>query len=143
MYDVQCLPETPGWLAEAAARIAYDHPKYPWAARQFTPQEYIRLVRDDTDGYPVLAAYSGLELVAALSFTELMKDPHCPGSGSFVMYSVAKPEHPGAAGVLLRALRRMLRDAGADWYQISKRLDADTVLSKYRRLHEQENQESA
>jgi hypothetical protein len=90
----------------------------------------------ETMDYPVLAAYSGSTLVAALSFTELMEDPHCPGQGSIIGYSVAHPDHPGAAGVLLRYFIKQLRLKGADWYCISKRLDRDTVLTKYRRLHE-------
>lgn len=138
-YNVQHHSEAPWYVADAAARITYHHPAYPWASAQFSLDEYSSLIMADTADYPVLAAYSAGTLVAAISFTELMEDPHCPGQGSFVMYSVAHQDHPGAAGVLLRELIRRLKLVGASWYQISKRVDALTVLTKYRRLHEQEN----
>lgn len=135
-YSVQYHNEAPTWLAAEAAGLAYNHPDYPWARQEFSTDEYILAVCDDTEGSPVLAAYSGPTLVAAISFTDLMEDPHCPGQGSFIAYSVAHPEHPGAAGVLLRRFIEGIRSRGASWYCISKRLDRDTVLTKYRRLHE-------
>lgn len=123
-------------LIGQAAGLVWTHPKYGYARDNFPDlMTFVDAMLDDLRDFPALAAYSGNRLVAAMSFTTLTRDLHMPGVGSIVASTIADPDFPGAAGVLLKAYVDVLRNDGADWYQISKRLDANTVLTKYRRLH--------
>lgn len=138
-YSVSYLDEADVGFLTASAKIAYHHPEYPYPREQFTEDAYTQTLVDDLLGFPVLGAYLDGQLVAGIAFTDLTTDQHMPGKGSIVSCSVAHPDHPRAAGLLLRVFVQALRAKGASWYQISKRLDACTILTKYRRLYGKES----
>ncbi|AMO43667.1 hypothetical protein C171_00430 [Pseudomonas phage YMC11/06/C171_PPU_BP] len=136
-YQLKYHDIAPEGLIRQVADIVWVHPAYNHARALYPdPESFTEAMLADLHGFPALAAYSGDSLAAALSFTDLVRDLHMPGLGSIVGSSICHPEYPGAAGFLLRAYIAALRAEGAKWYQISKRLDATTVLTKYRRLHE-------
>lgn len=93
--------------------------------------EHAERVQKSIQGQSVLAAFSGDTLVGGVSFPPiLIPSPHYPGKCLYTGFMVVEPGHPGAALELIRSLRRIARDSGADWLIITRAVNDTDYLQK-------------
>lgn len=141
-YTVEHVPFVDRGWSDRAARMLYQHPAYPWAREQFTLEEYQELVAQDVVGEPGVLCFGPEGLVGAMAISTLTYDHHMPGKGVWVFHSIAHPDHPAVGPVLYRWLVRNLRQRGASWVRIGKRLSLTRFQDEYRRLDEQAQKDS-
>lgn len=133
-YTVEHLASVSRGWSDKAARMIYQHPEYPWAREQFSLEDYQETVALDVVDEPGILCFSPEGLVGAMSISTIIQDHHMPGTGVWVFHSIAHPDHPAVGPVMYRWLVRNLRQRGASWFRIGKRLSATTILDTYRRV---------
>ncbi len=135
-YIVEHRPYIDRCWCDRAARILYEHPEYPWAREQFSLEGYRELVAKDVVGESGVLCFHADGLVGAMAISTITEDHHMPGKGVWVFHSIAHPDHPAVGPVLYRWLVRNLRQRGASWIRIGKRLSLTRFQDEYRRLDE-------
>lgn len=94
-------------------------------------EEHRVRVQQSIEGQSVLAVFSGDELVGGVSFPPiLIPSAHYTGKCLYTGFMVVEPGHPGAALELIRSLRRIARDSGADWLVITRAVNDTDYLQK-------------
>lgn len=133
LYRVEYQRDTPEEHLREAGKIMWDWAEFP--SKHFPDiQDYLARVCDDSWGLPSIVAFRGDWFCGGMTITEPSTDSHLPGIGRYILNIVAHPMEVGATEAMFQHFKRMLRQEGADWYQITKRVSELEFRTQFRRL---------
>lgn len=94
-------------------------------------EEHFQRVVREAQGDSMLVVFSGDTPVGAVTLYPILKeDSHYPGKVMLSWFLVVEPGHPAAVSTLVRNMRRIAKENGADWLITSRAINNTTYIQK-------------
>lgn len=94
-------------------------------------EEHFQKVVQETQGDSMLVVFSGDTPVGAVTLQPVLReDSHYPGKCLLSWFLVVEPGHAGAVAALVRNMRRIAKENGADWLITSRAINNTTYIQK-------------